>query len=97
MELIAAFICLRSQLICLQTLRVLSSHKGHCVTLLCVRAAALFILASTITVLQMPSIRINNSSLLATVIETKLCLYLLRCVACYFVSHCVLMHYRAQL
>ena len=45
----------------------------------------------------MPSIRINNSSLLATVIETKLCLYLLRCVACYFVSHCVLMHYRAQL
>ena len=44
MELIAAFICLRSQLICLQTLRVLSSHKGHYVTLLCVRAA-LFILA----------------------------------------------------
>ena len=33
----------------------------------------------------MPSIRINNSSLLATVIETKLCLYLLRCVACHFV------------
>ena len=43
MELIAAFICLRSQLICLQTLRVLSSHKGHCVTLLCVRAALLIL------------------------------------------------------